>query len=157
MKIRLTVAFYAVYLRRFRRLFYANVLRIKIKVNARMLNASHFEFVFDLFMSVQRVGTSCGNKTANHFEPDGIHGQTAVISPIAMRAKEVERGQPKMHRCICLICLVIAHRADMQAHIHKHLCWYSFAFRIKVFWIFKKEQEKKLNGTKRRELYIDLR
>lgn len=66
--------------------------RIKIKVNARMLNASHFEFVFDLFMSVQRVGTSCGNKTANHFEPDGIHGQTAVISPIAMRAKQVEGG-----------------------------------------------------------------
>lgn len=46
-----------------------------------MLNASHFEFVFDLFMSVQRVGTSWRRyQTANHFEPDGIHGETAVIS-----------------------------------------------------------------------------
>lgn len=72
MKIRLTVAFYAVYLR-FRRLFYANVLRIKIKVNARMLNASHFEFVFDLFMRVQRVGTSCGTK------PRIISGLTAFM------------------------------------------------------------------------------
>lgn len=31
------------------------------------------------------------------------------------------RSQPKMHRCICLICLVIAHRADKQTHSHIHI------------------------------------
>lgn len=64
------------------------------------------------------------------------HGRDGAWSGDGVRCRV-----SKMHRCICLICLVIAHSTDTHTHTHTHAqSEYSFAFRnvcsIKVFHIF---------------------